>query len=69
MEDINVTQLVALIVAGGQVALDLFLKMSELMKLGPDVQQNILNLVKQSDAVDDDTIARADQWLKDHPEQ
>ena len=69
MADINVAQLVALIVGGGQVAIDLFLKMAALMNLGPDIQQNILNLVKQSDAVDDDTIARADQWLKDHPEQ
>lgn len=55
--------IVALILQGGPVALDFFIKIRTLLSLSPDEHMNIVNAVAASNAADDATISAANAWL------
>jgi hypothetical protein len=59
-----IEEIAALIVEGGQLAFALFLKLEPLLNIGPDEKQNIANAIAASNKADEDTIARAAEWMK-----
>lgn len=59
-----IEELVSLIVQIGPLGVSLFLKLENLLNLGPDEKQNIANAIAASNGADADTIARAAAWLK-----
>lgn len=59
-----IEEVVALIVQIGPLGVQLFLKLENLLNLGPDEKQNIANAIAASNAADADTIARAAAWMK-----
>ena len=57
-------ELVALIVQAGPLGVQIFVKLENLLNLGPDEKQNIANAIAASNAADADTIAHAAAWMK-----
>jgi hypothetical protein len=63
-----INEIVALILSGGAVVMDFYLKIEPLLNLGPDEKQNIANAVAASNAADEDTIAFVKAWNEAHPQ-
>lgn len=59
----NAAAIIALILQGGPLVLDFWLKIRGITTLGPDEHANIVREVALSDAADDETKARANAWL------
>lgn len=59
--------IIALILQGGPLVLDFWLKIRSITTLGPDEHANIVREVALSDAADDETKARAAAWLAANP--
>lgn len=58
--------IIALILQGGPLVLDFFLKIRSITTLGPDEHANIVKAVLESNAADEETKARAAAWLASH---
>lgn len=63
----TVAEIIALILQGGPLVLDFWLKIRSITTLGPDEHANIIREIALSDAADDETKARATAWLAAHP--
>lgn len=61
-----IAEIAALIVQGGNLAMNLFLKLEPLLHLGSDEKVNIANAIASSKAADADTIASATAWMQSH---
>lgn len=59
-----ITEIVALILQLGPLAVDLFTKLEPLLNLGPDEKANIANAIAASNSADADTIARVSAWMQ-----
>lgn len=59
--------IIALILQGGPLVLDFYLKIESLLNLGPDVKTNIATAVAAADAADAEMKARAQAWLAANP--
>jgi hypothetical protein len=58
------SEIVALIVQLGPLAVELIIKLEGLLNLGPDEKKNIANAIAASNAADQDTISRVAAWMK-----
>jgi hypothetical protein len=67
MDPKEIEEIAALIVAGGQLAFQLFVKLEPRLNIGPDEKLNIANAIAASNGADQDTIDRAAVWLAAHP--
>lgn len=58
------SEIVALIVQLGPLAVDLIIKLESLLNLGPNEKQNIAAAIAASQQADTDTINRVVAWMK-----
>lgn len=58
------SEIVALILQLGPLAVDLWVKLEPLLNLGPNDKQNIANAIAASNSVDQDTINRVAAWMQ-----
>jgi len=58
-----IQEIIALIVQGGPLAFQLFLKLESYLNLGADVKANIANAIAAANAADQDTINRVGAWM------
>lgn len=58
------SEIVALILQLGPLAVDLFVKLEPLLNLGPNEKQNIANAITAANAADADTINRVAAWMQ-----
>lgn len=59
--------IIQLILQGGPLVLDFWLKIESLVNLGSDEKTNIANAVAASDAADEEMKTRANAWLAANP--
>lgn len=52
-----------MILTGGPVVLNFFLKIEGLLNLGPDEKQNIANAIAAANTTDQDTINKVGAWM------
>lgn len=58
-----ISEIVALILQLGPLAVDLFTKLEPMLNLGSDVKQNIANAIAASNTADQDTINKVGAWM------
>lgn len=58
-----VEEIIQLLIAGGPVVVDFFLKIESLLNLGSDAKQNIANAIASANASDQDTINKVGAWM------
>lgn len=58
-----INEVIALILSGGPLVLNFFLKIEGLLNLGPDEKQNIANAIASANATDQDTINKVGAWM------
>jgi len=56
--------ILAAITTVGPLGVDLYLKLEQLFKLGPDEQANVAAAIKAGLAADADTVAAVEAWKK-----
>jgi len=58
-----IEEIIALIVQGGPLAFQLFLKLESYLNLGSDEKANIANAIAAANTADQDTINKVAAWM------
>lgn len=62
-----ISEIAALILQLGPLAIDLIVKLEGLLNLSPDEKANIAKAITESNTTDTATIARVNAWLAANP--